>query len=1159
MKIAQAKDSFKQQKKLKQTGRFSLLLCLLLSIALNVLANGHILEQKYTLNLSFKNARIEQVLDAISKQSGIRIAYSNEILPADLKVSVDMRTSSIAEALNAVLGEEYSFKQIDNYIAIAKKAIEKKATATVVAQQKSIQIKGRITDAKGEAIIGANVIVKGTTNGTMTDIDGNYTLKASEGEIIQITYIGYNKVEVKVGKNDILNAVLEEDSKALEEVVVVAYGTQKKSNLTAAVETVSRKVLENRPVKSATQMLEGVVPNLNISVSSGAPDGKVDLNIRGFTGLEEKAAPLVLVDGVEQSLDMVNPNDIETISVLKDAAASAIYGSRAPFGVILITTKSGEAGQKVAINYSGSYQLNQPSMLPHTVNSVDFANTMNNSYRNSLAAPYFSDDVMQRMRDYMAGTLLETNQKTPAGTWGGQTVANGNTDFFDHAFKKVSQNTTHDINISGGTAKTSYYAGIGYHFQEGIYNTDLDTYNRYNAMLKLNTEVTNWLSFRFNARYVNQGTKRPNYSGSSKSNESDDNFWTKLSYFPNIPIRNPDGEYHVLSAMPMLEGKGGYINNSVNDLWLTGGLEIKPCAGLTINGNFSWNTQNGIDERTTYRVFIMDGGRPVLSKRSADIDGIWKNNTASNYFTMDLTANYTKKFGKHDLSALIGMQVEQKNIHNTQGGKTGLYSTGTPSFSTSWGDNITLSDSKIDWATMGYFFRLSYNYDGRYLLDVNGRYDAASKYSPETRWAFFPSVSAGWNIAKEAFWPLEEISTLKVTGSFGMLGDQSSRNYYMYIPVMATQPSTDHILAGQRPPYIEMPAMISPDLTWAKPQSIGIGAELAALNNRLRGEYYWYQRTVYDQLGPADKFPEVLGTTPPQANNAVSETRGWEASVSWRDQACTIANSPLNYSVRLILSDYIGYVVKYSGNVSGATNAWTVGQEFSSLYGLEALGIAGSRDDLHQYVLRSLPKNAWHYTGDMLYQDLNGDGRIDSGMEGSWSSLGDQKKLGYRYPRYKYAINLGLEWKNFDLSIFLDGVGKEVAYVNNYWSFGQTGAVAQRTMLDFQQELGYWSENNRDAFFPRIYNDDKNFKEVNDKYLIDLSHLRIKNLSLGYSVPSAAIQKIGLSRLAFNFSIENLGMIYYNSWLKLDPQMVRNGCKGYPIQRTYSLGVKIGI
>lgn len=1119
--------------------------------------------QNAKVSIQANGFSVQKVISEIEKQTDYLFVYDKNEVNVNRKVSLKANNEFVSEVLNKIFeGTGVTYKVVGKNITLINR--KEVAGKNMIDQQSSKKITGKVVDHTGEPIIGANVVVKGTTNGTITDIDGNFSLDIPENAILQITYIGYNPTEIKTGHESKLQITMRENTQALDEVVVVAYGTQKKVNLTAAVESVDSKVLENRPVKTAAQMLEGVVPNLNISTSSGAPDASSSLNVRGFTGMTmdgnnlkpQSGSPLILIDGVEQSLDLINPNDIENISVLKDAAASAIYGSRAPYGVILVTTKSGAKGRKVSINYSGNYQINQPTSMPQSASSVNFANSLNAAFNNSLKEGYYSQEVIQRMQDYIDGKIPDNNIIRSNGRWGEHTDAHANTDYFDHAFKNFSQNTTHDLNISGGTEKTSYYAGLGYTFREGLYNTDLDKYKRYTAMLKLDTEITKWLSFNINTRYIRQETVRPNYRDAEDSSKSDENFWSYIAYFPNIPVKNPDGSWHRLSALPILEGLGGEMNKTVDDYWLTGGVNITPIEGLSIKGNFSWNMQSSVDDRTTLQFYVNEpNGERLRSARSAALDKVWKNSARNNYFTMDLTANYQKTIGKHDFSLLVGMQLEQKQNNNMLGTTTGLYTQNVPSFNTSWGDNMSLKEEKNHWSTMGYFFRLSYNYDSRYLLDVNGRYDAASKYPSDTRWAFFPSVSAGWNVAREAFWPIEEISTLKFTGSFGRLGDQSGDNY-LYIPTMGTNPMTNIVLGGTRPPSVSMPGIVAPEITWAKPQSIGFGAEVAALNNRLRGEYYWYQRTTYDQLGPADKLPEVLGTNPPQTNNAVSETRGWELSLSWRDKACTLAGAPLNYSVRLILSDYIGYVVRYPDNVAGTRSSWTPGQVFGKVYGYESAGIAPDKATLANSVL---PGSEWYYTGDLLFHDRNGDGRIDEGIGETWYSMGDLQDLGYNYPRYKYAVNLDLDWKNFNFSLFLDGVGKEKRYVNNKYVFGHSESWDGRTLYSLHTDLGYWSENSTNAFFPRAYQDDKNFSSVNNRYLLDLAHLRIKNISLGYTVPAEFTQKIGLSRLSFSFSIENLGMIYYNSWLKLDPQMIRNDVKGYPIQRTYSMGVRIGI
>ena len=681
------------------------------------------------ISLTLENKSTRDVIREIERVSEYRFFYNEDLQGLDQKISINTNDANIQTVLNEIQRQtsiHYVIKE-NNQIVLSAGV---KSNKTQQVGDNRI-IKGTILDATGMPVIGANVVVKGTTNGTITDMDGKFSLEVDKNAILVVSYIGYANQEIKVGNQNTLSITMKEDAEALDELVVVGYGVQKKVNLTAAVETVNSEVLENRPVKSATEMLEGVVPNLNISTTSGAPDATSSLNIRGFTGMSmngtnmvtQSGSPLVLVDGVEQSLDMVNPNDIESISVLKDAAASAIYGSRAPYGVVLITTKSGKKGMKTSINYSGTFQINQPTMIPSSASSVEFAKTLNAAMNNSLKEGYYSEEVIQKMQDYIDGKLLENNEILSNGRWGEHTDAFANTDYFDYAFKDHSLNTTHDLNVSGGTDKTAYYAGLGYSYREGIYNTDLDTYDRYTAMLKVDTEITKWLSFNMNTRYVRQETTRPNYRNADSSSNSDNSFWQNLAYFPNIPIKNPDGSYHRLSAMPILEGLGGNMNKTVDDFWFTGGVKLNPIEGLNIKGNFSWNQQSYVDDRTTLQFYVEEPNGEVLrGARSSTLDKVWKESAKSNYFTMDLTADYHKAFGMHDLTALVGMQMEQKQNNNMIGATSGLYTSELPSLNTSWGDNMTLKEEKNHWSTMGYFFRLSYNYDSRYLLDVNGRF-----------------------------------------------------------------------------------------------------------------------------------------------------------------------------------------------------------------------------------------------------------------------------------------------------------------------------------------------------------------------------------------------------------------------------------------------------
>src|SRR5690625_4358351 len=455
------------------------------------------------------------------------------------------------------------------------------------------------------------------------------------------------------------------------------------------------------------------------------------------------------------------------------------------------------------------------------------------------------------------------------------------------------------------------------------------------------------------------------------------------------------------------------------------------------------------------------------------------------------------------------------------------------------GNNIT------HWSTEGFFGRFSYHYKEKYFFEFNGRYDAHSKYPKNIRWAFFPSYSAAWNISNEPFWNIELINNLKLRGSYTSSGDPGLGNY-LYISSLAVDVGArDVILGGEKPNMVFSPSLVSNNITWAKPKTIDIGTDIFLLNYRLELTYDWYQRTIYDQPGPVEPLPSVLGAEAPRINNAVSETRGWELSIGWRDDL-SIAGNELNYFVRFNISDYIGYVVKYQNNITGSRDGWTPGQIFGKNYAYHSAGIAQTISDYNVNVTQG---NAWYYPGDLMMKDLNGDGKIDDGEGGYWFSMGDLVSNGYNYPRYRYGISVGGAWKGFDLSILFSGVGAWKIYANSPWLFGATDQWNGGWFKE-HENLGAWTPENNDAFFPRHAFNQKNTDRANDHYTVNLANLNIQNFRIGYSLSSNFIKYLGIDKFNIYVSIENAGYLFYKSWIKYDPEIIdaHNG-QGYPPQR----------
>lgn len=1015
-----------------------------------------------------------------------------------------------------------------------------------------VTINGKVVDEKGSPIPGTAILVKGTSKGTSTDINGNFSLEVAEEAVLVVSFLGFVTQEIEVGNQTGFEIILLEDTAQLDEVIVVGFGTQKKSHLTAAVEQIGSELIENRPINRLSEALQGAVAGLYVTPVNGGPAQESNFNIRGFTGFGQLGGPLVLVDGIERTMSDVNPSDVESVTVLKDAAASAIYGSRAPSGVILITTKSGAKGEKIQVNYSSNFSVGTPIGMPQWANSWEYAEKVNEQYRNSLQEPIFREEVIQRMRDHAAG-LIDNNIVTGNGTYGAHWDMNGNNDWFDVMYKSAVPSQQHNASVTGGSNNTGYYVGLGYNESQGVIKGADDRLNRYNALLKVNSDVADWLSLRMSMNYVMTDELAPNYRGGGP-NYND--IWANASAtLPMWNDLNPNGSPSFLSSGPSLRGEGGEQSNQRNETTLTGGFTVKPFKGLNISGNYTWRNLTSHLERNTYVIQVTEADGSIRnSARAAQQSSVLRQMNFTNYHTADIVADYNTQINKHSLNALVGYQEEYNNFSRLAGIGRDLYTNSVPSISTTFNANPTVNDVLTHWATQGVFGRLAYNYAEKYFIEFNGRYDAHSKFPADIRWSFFPSVSGAWNIAEENFWSVSKVNAFKLRAAYTSSGDPGNGNY-LYLPTMGTGIGNgDVLLGGVKPNMVFMPPLVSSDLTWSSPQTLGFGLDMVALENRLEMTYDWYQRTIYNQPGPAKILPETIGTGLPSVNNAVSETRGWEFSVKWRNTG-RIAGKPFNYSARFNIADYIGYVVEYDENTTGQRNGtWTPGEVFGQIWMYESNGVAQNVGDVEA----SVPQGGgWYYPGDLMMQDLNGDGQINTGEGGRWFARGDQVMAGYNYGRYRYGMNLAANWNGFDISVTFTGVPKWITYTNNFYTMPAGGNIWNSKWFVEHRELGTWTPDTPDNYFPR-----HSFKTygANDQYVENLAHLRIQNLRLGYNLPKSLINRAKLRKVYIYTSAENLGMIYYKSNFRYEPEILaRYGGAGYPPQRQISFGVNIGL
>ena len=1120
-------------------------------------------EQKVTVDL--KQRPLTELFSSIEKQTPYRFSYRDIVLQGKGNVTISEQNVPTKQVLaNALhpLGLDFELQSEKN-IVIFNRTEARASTLSGPAKR----VKGTITDASGIPIIGANVMVKGTTNGTITDLDGNFSLEVSEGDLLEISYIGYLTQTQRVGKESTLAITMAEDSKQLEEVVVVGFGTQKKVNLTGAVSMVDSETFEDRPVQNVAMMLQGVMPGLNITKTDGTMDAAPTINIRGTTTIGEGSdgSPLILIDGMEGDMNMLNPQDIESVSVLKDAAASSIYGSRAPFGVILITTKKGKEG-RFTVNYNNSLRWNTPVKRPHTVDSYRFATYFNDAAINAKATGKFTPERMQRIRDYMDGKITTVNIPDPNNptVWAdGYDYANANVDWWDVLFNKWTFSQEHTASMMGGTDKIQAYASINFLDAGGMMKLSEDTYKRYATNLKLSAQLSKMISVNYGVRYSRSDYDRPARMGNIGA----------LGYqtWPVLPVYDDNG-YFFSSPSPALGiAEGGRDKTSYNIMTQQLSVIVNPFEGLVINGdiNYSFTSQhNHWDTQKTYNHNV--AGDPIPN---ADNTEVREYSKTYSYMNPNLYATYSHEFENgHDFKVMLGFQSEQYWDNAFSALRNGIMVPGMDVIDITNGTDgsgkitsPTVSGARNKWAVFGFFGRLNYNWKGRYLLEVNLRYDGTSRFREDQRWKWFPSFSAGWNIAQEDFWSdwTDYVNVLKLRASYGTLGNQNTSSWYpTYLTMPVGTASGGWLINGVKPNTADGPGIISSTMTWETIKSLDFGFDISALQNRLNVNFGWYRRQTLDMIGPAPELPGILGTAVPKTNNTDLETKGIELTIGWKDQ---LPNG-LAYQVAFNLSDDRTKITNYP-NDTYDLNKYYTGQTIGEIWGYETIGIAKTQEEMDNH-LASLPNGGqnslgsqWE-AGDIMYKDLNGDGTINNGAY-TKDDHGDLKVIGNNTPRFRFGLSLGAQWKNFDIYAFYQGTMKrdywEGSY--NFWGYGDWiwRSVAFEEHMDyFRNDPDHLLGENLDAYYPRpVDGTDKNH-QTQTRYLQNAAYIRLKNLSVGYTLPSHIMSRIGISKFRVFLSGENLWTGTQLSSI-FDPEQLGGGTGsiGYPLSKTISAGVNV--
>ncbi len=1125
---------------------------------------------------------VKSVLSYIEKNSNYVFVYNAEVqkmMPNRVRVNLDGRPAlQILDEMCAATGLAY--KAQGNQISLAQ---AKNAQSGQPDKGQKRRIKGNVSDAKGEPIVGATISEKGGTGGAITDINGDFALELTPGNLVTVSYVGFKPQTVKPTEG--MHVTLDEQTRGLDEVVVIGYGTKKKANLIGAVSTVGAEELKDRPVTNLGQMLQGQVPNLNISFGTGTPGESATLNIRGKTSLTNSGAPLVLIDGVEGSIDRINPNDIESVSVLKDAASAAIYGARAGFGVVLITTKSNKDGQ-AHINYNGRFSFSAPTtktdFMTVGYDVARLVDEFNTAKTGSSYSGLNADDYkMLEKRRY-------DTTENPARPWvvvdpqDGRYHYYGNFDWYNYIFNFSQPTWNHNLNVSGGTDKMNYMISGGMNDHDGLYALNTDKYSTRTLMAKFNAEVTPWLRVFSTASLFKSKYKQAGYDYEGGGNVGNLVFHA----MPWIVPVNPDGTNVYLlpnnkdkpadGFAAMLRTGNGFTQVGKTEQTYAIGAVLKVMEGLEITGKLTY--RNYAKEKQARAANIQYAIRPneVLTASGWPFNNKLKDgrDTYENY-VYDLYANFHRTFADvHNVSAVVGSNYERGHYKFVEPSGEDLTSDVLNDLALSTGAKGVKS-SQNEFALMGYFARLSYDYNGRYLVEANMRYDGTSRFPRNHRWGFFPSVALGWRISEEAFFaPVRPVvSNLKLRASLGSLGNQITDNSakfnkntfypYMRLISLANTTTLNYIFDNTQATYASLGDPTSGSLTWETIVTQNVGLDVGLFNNRLSLALDVYRRTTKDMLAAARALPAVYGYNAPYENNGELRTNGFELVVGWNDKF-NLAGKPFYYGVNLTLADSKTKITKFKGNESKVLGQDYEGMEWGEIWGFRIKGIYQSdQEAIDRGVDQSfLGSRFTDKAGDLIFDDVDDSKKIDIG-KGTLDNHGDLVRIGNSTPRYHYGITVNMAWMGFDFSMFWQGIGKQNIYPggNNMMFWGPYArAYSSFIPKDFPAKV--WSTDNRGAYFPRPVADlarELAMSKPNDRYLQDLAYCRLKNLTFGYTLPKSLTKKAYLEKVRVYFSGEN---IFITSKLKsdyLDPEQMTYDSNGrvYPFSKTFSFGLDV--
>lgn len=1146
------------------------------------------LTEAQRLSLNLPSTTVRQAIEQLQKQ-GYSFIY--QVGDLDTSQRVQVKATTVEQAVRQIVGSQAVTWEISGrkIIISARRDDGKPQPAR---HNDTKKFSGILTDDNGEPIVGA--VVRSTESGTVavTDAEGRWSIQARHGDKVEFSSIGFMPATAKLGsRTEGIAVQMSDDNRQLGEVVVVGYGTQKKVNLTGAVAVVSGKDLTDRPVANMSQLLQGAAPNVNVSINGGMPGKSGSINVRGIASISGASSPLILIDGVEGSIDDVNPYDVESISVLKDASSAAIYGARAAYGVILVTTKNGRDG-KTHISYNGMFGLGgltaRHDFETRGYYSAAIIDKFFSTYQGKNYTNFNDEDYYE--------LWIRRNDRTenPERPWvvmkNNQYKYYGNTNWFDYFFNTSRPTWQHNVTINGGNNKAQWFISGGMYSQQGINRHNTDRFKRLNYRSKLKMQVTDWMSVSNNTTYFKSSYKYPAQANAEALFRS-----VMLHGLAAYTPRNPDGTatylthlvdgYAVINGIPSVIEYGKHRNDDAHDNFQTTfeGV-LTPLRHFTLTANYTYYFQQYTNFNRSVRIpYSKEPG--VVEYRSDIYDELFERAQNSYYHGYNIFGAYENTFNKaHHVTLTGGTNYETLYLKSNSEKRNDLLSEELSDFNLAKGEQMVITGGKRRYALLGFFYRANYDYKSRYLFEASGRYDGSSRFQRTHRWGFFPSFSAGWRISEEPFFATlrKTVDNLKLRLSYGSLGNQQV-GYYDYVQVINSGSEIGYSFGGEK--KISGASVSDPnasDLTWEKVYTCNAGVDVSLLGSRLSLTADVYIRDTHDMLMPGKELPYVYGAASPRQNAANLRTKGYELSLSWNDKV-NLYGSPLSYGVTLGFADSKTKITKYD-NPDKSVGNYYEGLELGSIWGFKADGFFKTDEEARNYAVDqsylnsminiSVIDNGLH-AGDVKFVDLDGDGKILPSL--SAKKLRDQRIIGNSLPRWTYNGKVDLSWKGIGISALWQGVVRQHWYPGSetYLFWGPYSRPYQTFIpSDFLSKV--WSESNTDSYFPRprgyvALNGAGGSRELtrpNTMYLQNAGYLRLKNLTVSYNLPRTWLKAVHLESVRVYFSGENLFTLSGLDSKYIDPEACGAGyspyynsghrnVNGYPMQKTYSFGLNI--